>query len=151
MGGEEPIVVTDPLVAFLYLLLRDDVQPGRLERRAIEGAGFSKLQLTNRYLAGYAENLARRLARLTAEDCQALLDYVDGDEGPQGEAIQSVLPKLAAIANGELLSQGYDSPPAASDSSQEIRELVERAYANQGLEFDSLRRIGNLVGAELPD
>lgn len=29
-----------------------------------------------------------------------------------------------------------------------IKDLVEAAYANTGLQFDSLRRIGELVGAD---
>lgn len=34
---------------------------------------------------------------------------------------------------------------------EQIKQLVERAYANQGFEYDSLRRIGDLTGAKLPD
>ncbi len=39
-------------------------------------------------------------------------------------------------------------PKDAADKEMErIKELVEAAYENPGLEFDSLRKIGNLVGA----
>lgn len=53
------------LVAFLYVLLRDHVQPGDLEKivqddEQSEGEYFV---LTNGYLAQYAEELAMRLTR----------------------------------------------------------------------------------------
>ncbi len=55
------------LTAFLYLLMRDHVTPGKLEeileRHLKRGAGFT---LTNGYLGEYAEELANKIEELNA-------------------------------------------------------------------------------------
>jgi hypothetical protein len=63
MGGEDPAQTNDPLVCFLYLLLREHVSPGAIEERVTEIEGGRSWELTNAYLAGYARNLAERLGR----------------------------------------------------------------------------------------
>lgn len=66
MGGEAPAETGDPLVVFLYLLLRDHVSPGAIEHCVleIEGAPHESWTLSNAYLAGYAENVRSRLGRV---------------------------------------------------------------------------------------
>lgn len=54
------------LAAFLYLLMRDDVVPGRVEKLVLEtereeGVAFDLSDYTNKHLAEYAEELAKRL------------------------------------------------------------------------------------------
>lgn len=68
MGGESPVLTDDPLVVFLYLLLRDNIHPGDIEQRMLDLEGLEELPtiLTNKYLAGYAENLATRLRKIGA-------------------------------------------------------------------------------------
>jgi hypothetical protein len=67
MGGLEPYENDEPVVTFLYLLLRDHVSPGVIEGLVCEvevGAARASL-LTNAYLAEYANNISDRLIRAT--------------------------------------------------------------------------------------
>lgn len=60
-------IETDPFVVFLFLVLRDHVQPGDIEQRvmeieeSIERKTFA-WELTNGHLAGYAKELMERLS-----------------------------------------------------------------------------------------
>lgn len=63
MGGEPSHAVADPLVVFLYKLLRDHVQPGDVEGAVLEAEGTNVVALSNRFLAEYAVNIAARLRR----------------------------------------------------------------------------------------
>lgn len=65
MGGEPGFETGDPLEVFLYLLVRDHVHPGDMENLVTEieyviNVG-TPTTLTNRHLAGYAANIARRI------------------------------------------------------------------------------------------
>lgn len=54
----------DPLVAFLYVLMRDRLTSGAVENimeKFVEPAQDKGYRFTNGYLAAYAKNLARRL------------------------------------------------------------------------------------------
>jgi hypothetical protein len=56
----------DPLVSFLYILLRDHLTAGAVEGIMMEhvekvGANVTEIVFTNGYLAHYAEDLALRL------------------------------------------------------------------------------------------
>lgn len=53
------VTSTDPLVSFLYDLLRDELPAGAVERLVQEAA--VPVTMTNGYLARYAEDLAARL------------------------------------------------------------------------------------------
>ena len=85
MGGDYPAFTNDPLVVFFYGLLRDGpLTPGAIEAKVLEiektalrtrRESDPLFYLTNAHLAGYAENIARRLsadnivtARFTASD-----------------------------------------------------------------------------------
>ena len=52
------VTSTDPLVTFLYLLMRDVVVPGRVEEIASIALKCSKSEFTNGWLANHAKNLA---------------------------------------------------------------------------------------------
>lgn len=67
MGGEDPQHCNDPVALLLYLLLRDYVHPGGMEQIFLDlerPEGCVPTLLTNKYLAGYAENLATRLRKI---------------------------------------------------------------------------------------
>lgn len=55
----------DPLVTFLYILMRDDVPPGRIEEvlmsHVMQHEPDEQVQFTNGWLARYAENIATLL------------------------------------------------------------------------------------------
>ena len=53
----------DPLVGFLYLLMRDHILCGDIESimKVIEGSKSNSVEYTNGYLAKYAENISNRL------------------------------------------------------------------------------------------
>ena len=56
----------DRLVEFLYEVMRDHINPGRMEMlvRNCVASGDREVRFTNGYLARYAEDLARRLRGL---------------------------------------------------------------------------------------
>lgn len=68
MGGEPPVLTEDVLLVFIYLLLRDQVQPGDVEQMVLNLEENPTLPhaLSNGFLAGYAENIAGRLRNLDA-------------------------------------------------------------------------------------
>jgi hypothetical protein len=54
----------DPVVSFLYELMRDHVTPGRVEaivRESISRVDMDETAYTNGWLADYAEDIAERL------------------------------------------------------------------------------------------
>ena len=53
----------DPLVSFLYELMRDHVTPGVVEKVMSQTVPFTEHRLTNGYLADYAEDVAKRLRK----------------------------------------------------------------------------------------
>lgn len=57
-------MVSPRLQAFLYLLMRDSVVPGEVERLVREAEKNTDMVYSNTYLAGYAEHLGRRLSQL---------------------------------------------------------------------------------------
>lgn len=61
ISGE--VCSTNPWVSLLYLLLRDDVQPGRLESLVseLEINGWVPTRFTNGWLAQYAVHLVSRM------------------------------------------------------------------------------------------
>lgn len=65
----EPHRTRSPFVAFLYLLLRDYVQPGTIEKIVQEDEEILKKDpdtiwvLTNGHLAAYAEEIEQRLLK----------------------------------------------------------------------------------------
>jgi hypothetical protein len=70
MGGAKPVDYEGNdamLVAFVYVLLRQEVQAGRVEQivEDIEKAhtGDPKITFTNGYLLGYATNIVDRLTK----------------------------------------------------------------------------------------
>ena len=66
VGGVAPAETSDPLVVLLYLLMRDHLGTGVIEKLVIEMGDEAPMTLTNPYLAAYAENIAERL-RLEGE------------------------------------------------------------------------------------
>lgn len=55
------VTSSDPLVSFLYLLMRDHVTPGYLEELVRSSKPDEESQYTNGWLATYAIDMARRL------------------------------------------------------------------------------------------
>lgn len=56
----------DPLVSFLYVLIRDDVVPGRIEeimKMSMPPAPDEKTEFSNGWLASYAKDIAARLKK----------------------------------------------------------------------------------------
>ena len=53
----------DPLVSFLYELMRDHVTPGKVEKVMSQTVPFKETRLTNGYLASYAMDVAKRLRK----------------------------------------------------------------------------------------
>ena len=53
----------DPLVGFLYHVMRDHLPPGLVERLVREEHGVLESNYTNGHLARYAKDLAKRLRR----------------------------------------------------------------------------------------
>ena len=53
----------DPLVSFLYSLLRDNLPAGEVEKLTVDAERYSEVTLSNRYLAEYAVSIASRLQR----------------------------------------------------------------------------------------
>lgn len=53
----------DPLVSFLYELMRDHVTPGVVEKVMSQTVPFTEHRLCNGYLASYAEDIAKRLRK----------------------------------------------------------------------------------------
>lgn len=49
------------LIAFLYILMRDDITPGRIENIMINHIFDAKSEYSNGWLAKYAEDIAERL------------------------------------------------------------------------------------------
>jgi hypothetical protein len=60
--------MNDRLVAFMYLLMRDDLPPGEVERLVLEAekteiGPYRKEDYTNKHLAKYAVEIVRRLSK----------------------------------------------------------------------------------------
>lgn len=53
---------------------------------------------------------------------------------------------LSAASNLQRQRRLRGKPGLSQEDREQIEILVERAYANQGLDFDSVRRIGDLLG-----
>jgi hypothetical protein len=98
MGGKQPSQTHDPFTTFFYVLLRQMATPGEVEQQvhAMEqgpARGDQGWQLTNAYLAGYAENLVRRLRDLGTDPIapkassiiEGLLRVIDGRLSPSDE------------------------------------------------------------------
>lgn len=51
----------DKLTAFLYVLMRDSITPGRIEEIMINHIDEEEQQYTNGWLAKYANDIAKRL------------------------------------------------------------------------------------------
>jgi hypothetical protein len=66
MGGEESLNTNDPLVTVLYVLLRDRIHPGDIEQivHEIEKKQTFPAILTNKFVGGYAQNLAERIRKI---------------------------------------------------------------------------------------
>lgn len=80
---------------------------------------------------------------MTGEQLYGRYSYEQAEQGCEvdewsdlSESEKEVWQKMAQWASSH-------TPPLS-----DIKGHVEAAYENQGLEFDSLRRIGDLVGAE---
>lgn len=56
------VVDTDPLVSFLYLLMRDHVTPGVIEGLMRDSKPGEESRYTNGWLAKYAQDIADRLS-----------------------------------------------------------------------------------------
>lgn len=80
LGGVEPVVTEDPLVVLLYLLMRDHLNAGIFEKLVMEMVD-KPVSLCNPYLAQYAENLARRLSRESADASRDLCGYCGHPRG----------------------------------------------------------------------
>ena len=52
---------SDPLVGFLYTLLRDHVTPGQVQELVMDSLIGEECHYTNGYLAKYATHLAKQL------------------------------------------------------------------------------------------
>jgi hypothetical protein len=86
---------------------------------------------------GVSEREAHALVRVFA-------DHIAG-EGTLSKVLSDPesICLLVGMAFGYLARYSEES-----DRRGAIRELCERAYINSGLDFDSVRRIGDLVGAD---
>lgn len=60
---DEGFKTNDPLVSFLYILLRDNLPAGEVEKLTIDAEKYPEAVLSNRYLAEYATSIASRLQR----------------------------------------------------------------------------------------
>lgn len=58
--GLRPVWTEDPIVTLIYLLIRDHLNAGIIEELVTWRAG-PPTELTNRYLAFYADSIARRI------------------------------------------------------------------------------------------
>lgn len=67
------ITSSDPLVCFLYLLMRGHVAAGVVEELAIESSAVKEVVYTNGFLATYAKDVAARLREIPTS-------HVDGAE-----------------------------------------------------------------------
>lgn len=54
---------SDPLVSFLYSLLRDYLPAGDVEKLTLDAERPQEVEYSNRYLAEYATDIAFRLQR----------------------------------------------------------------------------------------
>ena len=63
-GNGKNMRTKDPLVTVLYVLLRDEIVPGKMQRivqNTIDEMPLNGYELCNPYLAGYADALAKAL------------------------------------------------------------------------------------------
>lgn len=74
MGGLDPVWTEDPIVVLLYVICRDHLPSGVIEGLMSEMSAGLPVQLTNRYLAYYADNVAERLRHESNNDVVALLE-----------------------------------------------------------------------------
>lgn len=61
-------MISEALVSFLYILLRDEVPAGTVEaimRNHVEKAGSDRRTYSNKHLAAYSREIARRLEDLS--------------------------------------------------------------------------------------
>ena len=60
-GAKQSVAARRRLTSFLYILLRDDVTPGKVEDIMKNHVSTLVNVYSNRFLAGYAESLADRI------------------------------------------------------------------------------------------
>lgn len=128
MGGLEPYESDEPLVTFLYLLLRQCVHPGDVEQAVCEveqGAERVSL-LSNAFLAEYAQNISDRLVRAT----ELRVKVQHGElrkEATGGDTIDPTQPAdVPAPASAIPLS---DRAEADNEESREHARMQARAGA----------------------
>lgn len=89
VGGVPPYESESTLITFLYLLIRDEVQPGVAEKLALAATPG---KLTNPFIAQYAENVAKRLVgsggQTTTEPQEDLAEKLDESQAQVEEATE---------------------------------------------------------------
>lgn len=82
MDGHEPVTVNCTLTSVLYELLRDHVHPGDMEQVVAQTYTHREHRLTNRWLAGYAQFLAQKIAPGCADvdHMNEIHELMDGKE-----------------------------------------------------------------------
>lgn len=139
MGGEPPATTSDPLVVALYGLLRDHVAPGDMEQvvLGIEKCrpGFEFL-LTNGYLAGYAENIARRLRIDKAPVGSSPHDVTDEAErriSAEREILAALLKSGIEAVNGLLRREKVTATDHETDKAGALEWVTRAQEWREGL------------------
>jgi len=115
VGGEPPLLTSDPLVVFFYVLLRDHIQAGVFERLVTEMVD-APVSLTNRFLGAYAENLAQRLRPL-AEPSPFVLTP------EEAEAISNCISVAARMGSAYETYGGVQVGPAVRKANEALDRL----------------------------
>jgi hypothetical protein len=143
VGAEGEEVEHDPVVTFLYVLMRDHLPLGNVANVIIDleagerlGVGFG-YTFTNEHLAGYARELRDRLARLEPADL--------GEERPPSEIPEEAAKRLGVdiidmMDRAEVPSEG---PPPPKD----LDPLATNAAGASEEAVEELKEVAEQVGA----
>jgi len=130
------ITYTDPLTAFFYLLLRNELAAGKVEALVSEAVNSAEeCTFTNGWLAQYANNLAERIKNAKVEHLKKALDQVFTfeEEAKKAKAkeeevkrIQKELEKVSESLDDEELAKLEQKLIAAATVQDEEEDVEEK-------------------------
>lgn len=131
------VTYADPLTAFLYLLMRDELAAGKVEKlvREVVYDSPEDCTFTNGWLAKYANNLAEEIKYANTKRLSQALEGAFSD-GDAEEEIEDDYLNMSGASGEELVELGFNGVDLEKLEEQIIREATTGELNDYGL-YDS--------------
>jgi hypothetical protein len=136
------VTYSDPLTSFLYLLMRDEIPCGVVERLVHEVASDAGQDIifTNGYLAKYAHNLSELIKGAVNVKLKTALESAFTVE-------ESVVQDVSEIEDDTLQVKSFESNDVADhmklSTVDDAKEIIKNLNKNGGLSDEDANRISN--------